>query len=90
MIAVDLRIGNSPCSMTPDRGYTNSSCPLGAVSQATALRDARIFGLAPLRHGTVEWNSGYRNFKESRRIDGQAGQLESREKRVLLVSRRDD
>ncbi len=63
---------------------------LVAVIQATVLRSARIFGLARFRRGTVERNSGYRNFKESRRIDGQAGQLESREKRVLLVSRRDD
>jgi len=35
-------------------------------------------------------SSADQNFKESRRIDGQAGQLKSREKRVLLVSRRND
>ena len=35
MIAVNLRIGYSLCSMRPARGYTSSSCRLGAVTDPT-------------------------------------------------------
>ncbi len=49
----------------------------------------RVIGPKCLAYADIRGNT-QREFKGSRRIDAQAGQLESREMRVLSVSRRDD